>query len=218
MSRRSPASACNLGAQAGACQVGDSLDGEPAVPKPALAAARRARTSGHFGPLLARSSLRCSLSKGASAATLIAVAVLVSGCGWFDDSKSEKAAVSVFDIKPGQCFNPPNTVKSELSRLHAVPCDQPHTQESYASVPFAHKDGSEVSAYPGDAALKSFADGACAQEYSGYVGKDYLDSSYFFTYLLPSARGWEQQKDRNVLCFVTTTGQQLTASVKNSKR
>jgi hypothetical protein len=174
------------------------LDGEPAVPKSAPAAARRARPS----------------------AALIAatVAVLVSGCGLFGDSKSEKAAVSVFDIKPGQCFNPPSTVKSELSRLHAVPCDQPHTQESYASVPFASKDGSEVSAYPGDAALKSFADGACAQEYSGYVGKDYLDSSYFFTYLLPSARGWEQQKDRNVLCFVTTTGQQLTASVKNSKR
>ncbi|MDQ1722873.1 MAG: hypothetical protein QOI26_2607 [Pseudonocardiales bacterium] len=175
------------------------LDGEPAVPKPTSAAASRAR-------------------HGASAAALIAVAVLVSGCGWFGGSKSAKASVSVFDIKPGQCFNPPSTVKSELSKLSSVPCGQPHTQESYASIPFANKDGSEVSAYPGDAALKLFADGACAQEYSGYVGKDYLDSSYFFTYLLPSARGWEQQKDRNVLCFVTTTGQQLTASVKNSKR
>ena len=84
--------------------------------------------------------------------------------------------------------------------------------------PYLTKDGSPASAYPGDAALKLFADGACAQEYTGYVGKDYLDSSYFFTYLLPSARGWEQQKDRTVLCFVTTTGQQLTSSVKNSKR
>ncbi|HEY0166552.1 MAG TPA: septum formation family protein [Jatrophihabitans sp.] len=188
------------------------------MPKPAPAAAGRARTSCHFGPLLARSSLRCSLSKGANAAALITVTLLLSGCGWFGGSKAEKAAVSVFDIKPGQCFNPPSTVKSELSRLGSVPCDQPHTQESYASIPFASKDGSEVSAYPGDAALKLFADRVCAQEYSGYVGKDYLDSSYFFTYLLPSARGWEQQKDRNVLCFVTTTGQQLTASVKNSKR
>jgi hypothetical protein len=195
------------------------LDGEPAVLKPASAATRRARTGCHFGPLLARSSLRCSLSRSARAATLFAAGtLLVSGCGLFGDSKSEKATVSVFDIKPGQCFNPPSTVKSELSKLHEVRCDQPHTQESYASVPFANKDGSEASAYPGDAALKSFADRACAQEYTGYVGKDYLDSSYFFTYLLPSARGWEQEKDRNVLCFVTTTGQQLTASVKNSKR
>ena len=28
----------------------------------------------------------------------------------------------------------------------------------------------------------------------------------FFTYLIPSARGWEQNKDRSVVCFITTTG------------
>lgn len=150
-------------------------------------------------------------------AAVLAV-LLTSGCGVFGGSGSSKSTVSVFDVKPGQCFDPPGTVKSELSKLKSVPCDQPHTQESYASVPYTNKDGSEASAYPGDAALKTFADGACAQQYAGYVGRDYLDSSYFFTYLLPSARGWEQQKDRNVLCFVTTTGQQLTSSVKNSKK
>jgi len=152
------------------------------------------------------------------AAPLVSLALLAAGCGVFGGSKSGGNSVSVFDVKPGQCFDAPGEVKSELSKLKSVPCDQPHTQESYASIAYTAKDGSEVSAYPGDAALKVFADGACAQRYTGYVGKDYLDSSYFFTYLLPSARGWEQQKDRNVLCFVTTTGQQLTASVKNSKR
>jgi Septum formation len=149
---------------------------------------------------------------------LLAIVVLVSGCGWFGSSASSKASTSVFDIKPGQCFNPPSTVKAELSKLHSVPCGQPHTEESYASIAYLNKDGSEVSSYPGDAALKTFADAACAQHYGDYVGKDYLDSAFFFTYLLPSARGWEQRKDRNVLCFVTTTGQQLTTSVKNSKR
>jgi hypothetical protein len=150
-------------------------------------------------------------------AVLLMVTAGVSGCGHFGGSKSKTVSVSVFDVKPGQCFNPPGQVKSELGKLSSVPCGQPHTQESYASVAFSNKDGSAASAYPGDAVLKSFADGACAQRYTSYVGKDYLDSSYFFTYLLPSARGWEQQKDRNVLCFVTTTGQQLTASVKGSK-
>jgi hypothetical protein len=183
--------ACSLCARAGACRIGNVVvDGEAAVRKPALA----------------------------RPAALVVAALLLSGCGILGGSDSADASVSVFDIKPGLCFNPPGTVKSELSKLTSVPCDKPHTQESYASIPYTNKDGSEVSAYPGDAALKLFADGACAQQYTGYVGKDYLDSSYFFTYLLPSARGWEQQKDRNVLCFVTTTGQQLTASVKNSKR
>ncbi|MDQ1738524.1 MAG: hypothetical protein QOE53_176, partial [Pseudonocardiales bacterium] len=32
------------------------------------------------------------------AASLVAAVVLVSGCGWFGGSKSEKAAVSVFDV------------------------------------------------------------------------------------------------------------------------
>ena len=50
----------------------------------------------------------------------------------------------------------------------------------------------------------------CAQNFQSYVGISYLDSSLFFTYLLPSARGWEQSKDRAVICFVTTTGADLT--------
>jgi hypothetical protein len=37
------------------------------------------------------------------------------------------------------------------------------------------------------------------------------------TYLLPSARSWQQGEDRSVLCFVTTTGDPLTNSVKGSK-
>jgi len=145
----------------------------------------------------------------------LAATVVLAGCG---GPRSGATRVSVFDVQPGECFNPPSAVKAELSKLSKVACDRPHTEEAYASVPFANPDGSQASAYPGDAQLKTFADGACAQRYTAYVGKDYLDSSYFFTYLLPSARGWEQQKDRDVLCFVTTTGELLTASVKGTKR
>jgi Septum formation len=150
-------------------------------------------------------------------AALLAVAVVTSACGVLGSGKA-KSAVSVFDIKPGQCFNPPATIKAELSKLSTVACSQPHTEESYADVQFTSANGGDASNYPGNALLKSFADGTCAQHYTDYVGKDYLDSSYFFTYLLPSARGWEQHKDRSVVCFVTTTGQPLTASVKGSKR
>lgn len=160
---------------------------------------------------------RSTLSRPGLALGTLAVVFAASGCGVLGGGKS-KSAVSVFDIKPGQCFNPPGTIKAELSKLSTVECSQPHTEESYAAIPFSNANGSQVSAYPGDALLKTFADGACAQRYTGYVGKDYLDSSYFFTYLLPSARGWEQHKDRTVVCFVTTTGQPLTASVKGSKQ
>jgi hypothetical protein len=75
-----------------------------------------------------------------------------------------------------------------------------------------------TSSYPGEDVLTTFAQGSCAQKYGQYVGVSYLDSALFFTFLLPSARSWEQAQDRNVLCFVTTTGGKLKASVKNSKR
>ncbi|MDT5080785.1 MAG: hypothetical protein QOJ80_5422, partial [Mycobacterium sp.] len=66
--------------------------------------------------------------------------------------------------------------------------------------------------------LEKFAKGVCAQRFTAYVGVDYLDSSLYFTYLLPSARSWEQDDDRNVLCFVTTTGGTLKTSVKGSRK
>ena len=57
----------------------------------------------------------------------------------------------------------------------------------------------------------TYADATCAQSFQDYVGISYLDSSLFFTYLIPSARGWDRKRDRTVICFVTTTGAELTA-------
>jgi hypothetical protein len=72
--------------------------------------------------------------------------------------------------------------------------------------------------FPGDKVLRTFADGACLERYQGYTGVAYTDSTLFYTYLLPSARGWSDGKDRKVVCLVTTTGDKLTASVKGAGR
>ena len=56
------------------------------------------------------------------------------------------------------------------------------------------------------------------RQFEQYVGISYLDSSLFFTYLVPSARGWEQNDDRSIVCFITTTGAELTSSAKASKQ
>jgi hypothetical protein len=159
----------------------------------------------------------------AVSAGLIAVLMLVSGCGWvssiFGRQQTEASkTVSVFKVDIGQCFNPPTGApKADLSDLSSVACTAPHTQEAYASPDYRGPAGGDNSVYPGDAALASFANGSCAQAFTGYVGVSYLDSSLFFTYLLPSARSWEQGSDRTVLCFATTTGQPLTKTVKGSK-
>ncbi|MCW2528956.1 MAG: hypothetical protein JWM76_3816 [Pseudonocardiales bacterium] len=149
---------------------------------------------------------------------LIAIAASVlAGCTWFGSDKSATKSTSVFSVKAGQCFVAPKDVKSELAALNRTDCTKPHTQESYAIVGYVNADGTPASTYPGDDLLTKYAQGKCAAAYGPYVGVDYLDSKLFFTYLLPSARGWEQDKDRNIVCFVTTTGAQLTASVKGSK-
>ena len=140
----------------------------------------------------------------------------VSACT--GSSKYATVNVPVFSVQPGQCFVSPTEVHAELSSLQRTPCNRPHNQEAYASIPYKSADGSAVSAYPGSDLLTKFAQGACAQEFGRYVGVSYLDSSLFFTYLLPSPRSWEQADDRKVICFVTTTGATITYSAKNSKK
>jgi hypothetical protein len=148
-------------------------------------------------------------------------AVCMTGCSWFSGLTSDDAAkpveVSVFDVTVGQCFAAQKEVQAEIATLDAIPCNGPHRQEAYAIVAYQPPAGVQGDAFPGDANLKSYADAKCAEQFEKYVGISYLDSSLFFTYLLPSARGWEQSDDRSVVCFVTTTGADLTSSVKESK-
>lgn len=152
----------------------------------------------------------------------LVVALLCATAALSACSNSKGKEVSALDVKVGDCLTPPSTVKAELSKLTIVPCSDPHTQEAYAIVQYTTGDGTTADAnatFPGADALTSFANSSCAQRYADYVGVPYTDSSLFFTFLMPSARGWESADDRAVVCLVTTTGgQQLTASVKNSKQ
>ena len=148
---------------------------------------------------------------GAAAGLLLVLTT--SGCSLFGDD--EEADTSVFSVEPGTCLVAPAEVEVNITEVDAVPCDQEHTQEAYALVDYVSPDGEGADEFPGEEALTAFADGACAEEFEGYVGVSYLDSSLFFTYLLPSARSWEED-DREVLCLVTSAGRPLTASVKGT--
>lgn len=155
------------------------------------------------GPLKARARLVAPLA--------VAAAVTLAGCG--NSSRSVGVSSSVFHLKVGDCLVPPSTVQAELASIKVVACHEPHTQEVFALV----QDSGAGDNYPGDTALRTFADGNCLQAFAGYVGVDYRYSQLFYTYLLPSVRSWAA-KDRTIVCVVTTTGQQLDRSVKGSKR
>jgi hypothetical protein len=153
-------------------------------------------------------------SAGCAAALL---AGLVSGCS-FHHNKADGKMKSAFDLEPGNCVAAPTDVTSEISKLRVVPCTTPHTQEVYAIDKYDEQGSERGAQYPGESKLDTFAKGVCGQHYESYVGVAYQDSSLFFTYLMPSARSWQDGDDRNVICFVTTTGNKLTSSVKGSKR
>ena len=153
----------------------------------------------------ARSGFRAVLVPVWSAALLLTS----TGCGDGDDTSS----ASVFSAKVGQCFTAPAEVKAQISDLDKVPCDKPHDHEAFALVSYTASGKEDT--YPGADVLDQFAQGACAQRFGTYVGVDYLDSSYYFTYLTPSPRSW-QDSDRTTLCLVTDAGKSLVGSVKGS--
>ena len=146
----------------------------------------------------------------------VLVVAVCAGCSFFDRGDDTEGR-SVFDVKVGECFRAPKDITVELTELAQVPCTAPHEQEAYALVDYeataATAKASGAASFPGVEALTAFAQGACAQEFEDYLGVANRDSRLWFTYLLPSARGWEQDADRTTLCFVTTTGEQLTRSV-----
>lgn len=150
------------------------------------------------------------MRSSALAATLLLGSATLSGCGWFGD---DGEGTSVFDAEPGMCFHALTEVEAQVDDLDEVACTEQHALEAFALVSYAEDDDT----FPGADDLSAFADGHCAREFRDYVGVDYLDSSLYFTYLLPSPRSWEEN-DREVLCLVTTAGEPLTESVKGSER
>lgn len=147
-------------------------------------------------------------------ALLPVVLATTGGCGLFggdDDS------TSVFSIEPGQCFEGQTKVKAQISDIKRLDCADEHALEAYAVIDYEDATGATTDTFPGDEVLTKFAQGACAGDFRRYVGVDYLDSSLFYTYLVPSARSWEDD-DRNVICFATTTGEPMQGSVKGTKR
>jgi hypothetical protein len=162
-----------------------------------------------------------SKSGGVARVLIVAAAVLpLSGCGvvsgWFEDDTPKPQAVSVLKVSVGQCFATPPQ-ETELTDLESLPCDVLHRQEAYALLDYQQPAGVQGDAYPGDALLTNYANAACAEAFEPYVGVSYLNSSLYFTFLIPSARGWQESGDRTVTCFITTTGEELSSSVKGTR-
>jgi len=146
----------------------------------------------------------------ASFVLALSLGVLAAGCSLIGGS-SGIAQVSVFHLTVGQCLVPPKKVQASLSTVEVVPCSSPHPQQVYALV-----QDHGGTAYPASSKLDNFANAACLDRFSAFVGIPYRESSLYFTYLLPSVGSWAEG-DRTIVCVAETVGRPLTKSLEGSR-
>lgn len=162
------------------------------------------------------------MRRAALALPLVALA-LTGGCGGDDGAErgsdgrvTEPGDVSVYELLTGDCLSPPDEVQAGIEEVEVVPCADPHTQEVFATVDYELPEDNDD--FPGDDEIDAFAQGACLDPFTDYVGVDYIDSSLFITYLLPTVRSWNEENDREIVCIAQTTGEELQGSIEGSER
>jgi Septum formation len=165
----------------------------------------------------------------ATTAALLAgcLAVAVAGCSRDGGAGLVPRTQEERDALVGTCLVVDSDVGEQVSSLPKVSCDQEHTHEIYAVVPFAPDSpatGTTVDpkdlAYPGEEALTQFAEAACHREFRTYVGIDAIDSQLFYSWMIPTVGGWNgSREDRSIVCVVgDPSSPRVTGSVKLSRK
>ena len=118
-----------------------------------------------------------------------------------DLSQPAEGAVpgGVENLELGNCYDPaPDPSQREVIVL-LLPCDQPHQYEVYATDSFNEtlSDG-----YPGDDAVRNFAEERCFERFEGFVGQVWRDSDLDIETWFPTAVSWEQGNDRKLSCVL----------------
>lgn len=144
--------------------------------------------------------------------TLLTTILVVGACGGeslkrdADGAVTSKGKVSAYDVQVGDCSAA--ELKEETVDIELLPCTEPHTHEAYFVV--EHPDGP----YPGSTAIETFAEQQCVGAFADYVGIELSESRLYFTYLYPSVSTWNDDKDRQIVCFAVSRDEPISGSVK----
>ena len=117
-------------------------------------------------------------------------------------------------LETGRCVNGLHEGSgASTAATRSVDCAKPHDNEVVGSVRYLG-DG----AYPGRAALVSFAQTQCGEAFGTYVGVDFQSSSLEMFIAMPSDLTWAKG-DRQIGCVVLAGDDtMLTGSVKGTAR
>jgi hypothetical protein len=146
---------------------------------------------------------------GFLAAATVAVVVL-AGCGDDDGGDEvqtgEVEQVAVLEVRLGDdpvCMDFPEDQTEKVDSLPIIDCESPHSHELYAEIEYEPPEGEEASdLYPGEGALETFSEGACLREFEPFVGISFFDSELFYSWIIPSLDGWNDDEDRTILCVL----------------
>lgn len=152
-----------------------------------------------------------------AASTLVALLLMVacsdsnrpsgSGASAFDPFAAGSASAAAGPASPpealtvGDCFNSDEfspTSSIDPHGLHLVSCDDLHQHEVYAVEGNSDPSGAP---FPGDEAMRSYADDVCLAAFEPALGVAYLQSSLDFATIKPDAESWKAG-DREVICAV----------------
>jgi hypothetical protein len=109
--------------------------------------------------------------------------------------------IFVFDLGTGECFDE-RLVAGQgpvpVDELFRVPCEGPHQNEVYLLTTMPQATGDD---YPGEDAVRGFADSACLESFEDFIGAQYELSEFEIAHIVPTESSWPRP-DREVVCFV----------------
>ena len=123
-------------------------------------------------------------------------------------SSNSQPSTTVDDLAVGECFDDGDEEDEAIRR----PCAEAHDAEIISNITLPEGP------YPGDKGVDQAADRACSPDFGTYVGKPVEDSELDLAWWTPTKSLWNNQ-DRLVVCAAYgPDGDQLTGSVKGTKR
>ncbi|CCM63951.1 MAG: hypothetical protein GX471_09475 [Candidatus Microthrix parvicella] len=158
----------------------------------------------------------------ASLVTVVAAAVVIVGCGGNDapvppttapTSTTEASRTDrdlsqpadnavpdgVENLRVGDCYDPAPDPSQRNVMVLIVPCDQPHQYEVYEVAAFT--EGTDAD-FPGDDAVRNYAEEYCFQGFEGFVGQVWRDSELDIETWFPTRVSWTKGADRKLSCVL----------------
>ena len=130
------------------------------------------------------------------------------------------APVLATDLIVGDCFNEYHyddpTTGDRVDVISLVGCGDPHDGEVFYFGEYPAPFGTP---YPGDDAMRRYAQGTCYQQFEPFVGILYELSELQIGVVTPNQINFEDEKARyrGITCTVTLPGEKLIGTTRNTE-